>query len=179
MRISDWSSDVCSSDLEAVVARQAPQLGARLLDAAGKDGTGFGTQHDVLHHRHGVHQHEVLMHHADAGGDGVARRADRHRPPVDEDLAAVGLVEAVEDAHQRRLAAPFSPTMPWMVPAFTARQTSRFACTAPKALLMWRSSMASGVSSAERPREISVVEATENPAGRPAPATPREAGQAA
>src|SRR3546814_5075140 len=44
------------------------------------------------------------MHHADAGGDGVARRADRHRPPVDEDLAAVGLVEAVEDAHQRRLA---------------------------------------------------------------------------
>src|SRR3546814_15506524 len=58
----------------------------------------------VLHHRHGVHQHEVLMHHADAGGDGVARRADRHRPPVDEDLAAVGLVEAVEDAHQRRLA---------------------------------------------------------------------------
>src|SRR3546814_8444732 len=76
------------------------------------------------------------------------------------------------------LPAPFSPTMPWMVPAFTARQTSRFACTAPKALLMWRSSMASGVSSAERPREISVVEATENPAGRPAPATPREAGQA-
>src|SRR3546814_11144668 len=33
-------------DLEAVVARQAPQLGPRLPDAAGKVGTGFGTQQE-------------------------------------------------------------------------------------------------------------------------------------
>ena len=30
-------------------------------------------EHDVLHHRHGIDQHEMLMDHRDAGGDRVAR----------------------------------------------------------------------------------------------------------
>src|SRR5690606_13309237 len=45
-----------------------------------------------------------LEHHADAGGDGVVRRADVDGAPVDADLAGISLVEAIEDRHQRRLA---------------------------------------------------------------------------
>ncbi len=61
-------------------------------------------QHDVLQHREVRHQHEVLVHHADAVPDGVGRAGDGHRPAVDLDLALVGRVEAVEDRDQRRLA---------------------------------------------------------------------------
>ena len=64
----------------------------------------FGTEDDVLDNREILDQHEVLMDHADADGDGVVRRVDRHRLAADPDLAAVGLVEAVEDRHQRRFA---------------------------------------------------------------------------
>ena len=46
----------------------------------------------------------MLVHHADAGGDGRLAVADGDRIAVDADLAAVGLIEAVEDRHQRRLA---------------------------------------------------------------------------
>ena len=42
------------------------------------------------------------------------------------------------------LPAPFSPTIPWMVPAATLRLMSRLAWTAPKRLLMPRSSIAGG-----------------------------------
>ena len=61
-------------------------------------------EHDVLQHRERLHQHEVLVHHADAGGERVLRALDAHRAAAHEDLARVGLVVAVEDAHQRRLA---------------------------------------------------------------------------
>jgi hypothetical protein len=37
-------------------------------------------------------------------GDGGVGVLDHRRLAVDEDLAAIGLIEAVEDAHQRRLA---------------------------------------------------------------------------
>src|SRR3546814_13558239 len=36
MRISDWSSDVCSSDLEAARARDAQHLAADLVGAGGE-----------------------------------------------------------------------------------------------------------------------------------------------
>jgi hypothetical protein len=51
-----------------------------------------------------VDQHEMLMDHADAGGDGGVGVEDPGRLAVDEDLAGISLIEAVEDAHQRRLA---------------------------------------------------------------------------
>ena len=46
----------------------------------------------------------MLMHHADAVADRLARRGDAHRLAVDANFAGVGLVEAVEDRHQRRFA---------------------------------------------------------------------------
>src|SRR5512138_2304567 len=76
------------------------------------------------------------------------------------------------------LPAPFSPMMPWMVPASTVRQTSRLACTAPKALPMWRSSMAGGLAppakiapapATGRPGEVSVDSATGTACKAPGP----------
>ena len=40
------------------------------------------------------------------------------------------------------LPAPFSPMMPWMVPPFTLKETSRLAWTWPNCLLIFRSSIA-------------------------------------
>src|SRR3546814_5592094 len=44
---------------------------------------------------------EVLMHHADAGGDGGARRAGGQAPPEGLDAARVGDIVAEKDRHQR------------------------------------------------------------------------------
>ncbi|GAB3143901.1 hypothetical protein GCM10027290_21120 [Micromonospora sonneratiae] len=44
------------------------------------------------------------MHHPDPGGDGVARSLDPQRLSVDQDLALVGLEQAVQHVHQGRLA---------------------------------------------------------------------------
>ena len=59
---------------------------------------------DVLGDGHHRDQHEVLVHHADAGLDRGARRAELDRLPRDHDLALVGVVQPVEDVHQGRLA---------------------------------------------------------------------------
>jgi hypothetical protein len=64
----------------------------------------LGAEQHVVQRRERVDQHEVLVHHADAERDRVARVADACRPALDLDLAAVGLVEAVQDRHQGRLA---------------------------------------------------------------------------
>ena len=64
----------------------------------------LGREDDVLRHRHHRDQHEVLMHHPHAGLDRGARRAELHRLAGDHDLALVGVVQPVEDVHQRRLA---------------------------------------------------------------------------
>jgi hypothetical protein len=59
---------------------------------------------DVLGDGHHRDEHEVLVHHADAGGDRGVRRVDLDRPAVEQDLPLVLRVEAVEDVHERRLA---------------------------------------------------------------------------
>ena len=64
----------------------------------------LGGEHDVLRHRHHRDQHEVLMHHPDAGVDRGLRRAELDRLARDHDLALVRVVEPVEDVHQGRLA---------------------------------------------------------------------------
>ena len=66
----------------------------------------LGGEDDVLGHRHHRHEHEVLVDHPDPEVDRLPRRLDRHRLAVEQELALVGPVEPVEDAHQRRLAGP-------------------------------------------------------------------------
>ena len=64
----------------------------------------LGAERDVLRDREDGHQHEVLVHHADAGRDGVPRAAEGPRLAVHQDLALVRLQQAVELVHQGRLA---------------------------------------------------------------------------
>ena len=63
-------------------------------------------ERDVLGDRERVHEHEVLVDHPDPVRDRICGRGDADRQPVQPDLALVGLVEAVEHAHQRALAGP-------------------------------------------------------------------------
>ncbi len=51
-----------------------------------------------------VDQPEVLMHHPDPSGDGVARVVELDGPTVDLDHTRIGTVEAGQNVHQRRLA---------------------------------------------------------------------------
>jgi len=64
----------------------------------------LAAQDDVLQHGQVVGEHEVLVHHADPAGDGVAGVAEAHLLAVDGDGALVRLLHAVEDLHQRGLA---------------------------------------------------------------------------
>ena len=82
-----------------------PAVGRRVIE---EDACfpGFRGEDDVLSHRHDRNEHEVLMHHPDPCANGVTRRVERDRRPVEDDLARVRPVQAVEDVHQRRLARP-------------------------------------------------------------------------
>ena len=77
---------------------------ARAVDAAVEDGAALDAEHDVFEHGEILDQHEMLVDHADAGGDRRLAVVDHDRLAVDADLAGIGLIEAVEDRHQRRLA---------------------------------------------------------------------------
>ena len=64
----------------------------------------LGADHHVVEHRQVIGQREVLVHHADAGGQrrlGVARR---QRGAKGLDRAGIGAVVAEQDRHQRGLA---------------------------------------------------------------------------
>ena len=80
-----------------------PLAGRVEVEGAGEAG-GLVAEHDVLGDGEDRHQHEVLVDHADAGRDRVAGSGEVLDLAVEHDLALVGLVEAVEDVHQRRLA---------------------------------------------------------------------------
>ncbi|MDQ1215290.1 hypothetical protein QE411_000145 [Microbacterium arborescens] len=67
------------------------------------------TEHDVLGDGEDRHEHEVLVHHADTGAHGVTGSAEVLDDVVEEDVALVGLIEAVEDVHEGRLAGAVLP----------------------------------------------------------------------
>jgi hypothetical protein len=95
---------------EAVALGDLPHLGPgraaveHLDRTRGRAERRLVAQDNVFHDREDGHEHEVLVHHADAGRDRVPRAADRPGHPVHEDLALVRLVEPVQHVHQRRLA---------------------------------------------------------------------------
>ena len=85
----------------------ASEFGEPLADRAGAFGEqrpALCAEHHVFEHGERRHQHEVLVHHADAMADRLARGADSDRLAVDADLAAVGFIKAVQNRHQRRFA---------------------------------------------------------------------------
>jgi hypothetical protein len=104
---------------------------ARRLDA----------QHHVLGHREDRHQHEVLVHHADARVDRIARAVEDHRLAVDQDLALVGAVEP-RRARSSASICPRRSRREGPAPPRRGRQVhALIGDTAPKRLVMPRSSM--------------------------------------
>ena len=59
---------------------------------------------DVLGHAEVGHDAQLLVHHADARRQRLARRAEMHRPAVDRHAAVVLAVQAGDDLHQGRFA---------------------------------------------------------------------------
>ena len=66
-------------------------------------------QHDVFQHRHAGHEGQLLVDETHAEFVGDVRRADCDAPPVDDDLAAVGLGQTRKDPDQRGLARAVRP----------------------------------------------------------------------
>ena len=60
----------------------------------------FMAEHDVLGDGEHGDEHEVLVHHADSRVHGVARPGEVLDDIVEQDLALVGLIEAVQDVHE-------------------------------------------------------------------------------
>jgi hypothetical protein len=65
---------------------------------------GHLSQAQVLGHRQVLAERQLLMHHADAGGQRVARADEVHGPAVDQCLSAVRRVNPGQDAPERALA---------------------------------------------------------------------------
>jgi hypothetical protein len=90
-------------ELEAVVAADLGEPGARPGAVAETPGPALA-DHQVFDHAEARHQVEMLMHHADAGGQRVGGPADRGCPAVDADDPGIGAVDAEQHVHQRGLA---------------------------------------------------------------------------
>ena len=89
---------------EAEALRDVAHPLARLVHVHERAPVRLDAEDDVLRHRHHRDEHEVLVHHPDPEVDRLVRGADPLRLPAHADLALVGVVEPVEDVHQRRLA---------------------------------------------------------------------------
>ena len=88
-------------DFEAVGLVDFPDLGAGFLEIEQIDRAGrLDTEHDVFGDREDGNKHEMLMHHADAGADRIARTVEMHGLAVYEDLAFIGPVKTREHVHQ-------------------------------------------------------------------------------
>ena len=56
----------------------------------------------VLEQRQLVHQHEFLVHHADAARERIGRRGEADLAIVEDDAAVIRTIDALQDPHQRR-----------------------------------------------------------------------------
>ena len=86
--------------LQPVFAPQPFERAPRPRQRPPQEEAALDAQDDVLQHGETVHQHEMLVDHADSERDGVVRAGDPRAPSADPDLAAVGPVVAVDDVHQ-------------------------------------------------------------------------------
>ena len=125
---------------------QAFEFGARALKTGGEEAAALGAKHDVLQNGEGFDQHEMLVDHPDPVAEGVLRAGDFDRVAIDQDLAGVGLVIAVDDAHQRRLTGAVLSDDSVDGAGGTANEMRSFAWTGPNHLSIPRSSRAGGAS---------------------------------
>ncbi len=72
--------------------------------AARIDNAGFLPQQDILGYAHSLHQHEMLVDHADACGKGVFGRTKLHRKAVHTDAARVRTGFPGQNGHKRGFA---------------------------------------------------------------------------
>jgi len=92
-------------DVEAEAPGDLAHLRAGGLQVEPPAGAGLlVAQHHVLRHGEDGDEHEVLVHHADARRHGVAGAGEPLDDVVEQDLALVGLVQAVQHVHERGLA---------------------------------------------------------------------------
>ena len=99
------SRTTASRSTSRAYSRSSLAISARARARARRErGPAFGAEQQVLQHRERLDQHEVLVDHADAGCDRVLGALDPAFLAGDPDAAAIGLIEAVEDVHQGRLA---------------------------------------------------------------------------
>ena len=89
---------------DTVAARELPDSLPGSIEIDEPTASGLRTEDHVLENRQVVGQHEVLVHHPDAGRDGFLRRTKVDRVPRDPDRAFVGTLHAIQDLHERRLA---------------------------------------------------------------------------
>ena len=82
--------------------RDAP-LDRRRVDEEPATLAAVVAEHDVLGDGERLDEPEVLVHHADAGVEGIPRRMEVHLLAVELDLALVRAVEPGEDVRERRL----------------------------------------------------------------------------
>ncbi len=76
-------------DLEAKALRDVAHVLAGRVQIESAEGLGvLVAEHDVLGHGEDGDEHEVLVHHADSRGHGVARAAETLDDVVQEDLAS-------------------------------------------------------------------------------------------
>ena len=66
----------------------------------------LAAQHDVFGDGERRHEHEVLVHHADAGLDRLRGAPPGDVAPSDLDRAGIWRIKASDDPHERRLAGP-------------------------------------------------------------------------
>jgi hypothetical protein len=95
-------------DARVGVERESRTLGhlSRALGGNARVVATAPAQRDVLGDCHRGDEREVLVHHAEAGGDRVGRRGEASIAPVDADDAGVRADHAERDSHQRGLPRP-------------------------------------------------------------------------
>ena len=91
-------------DMEPEPVRQIQHPAARLCDIDHPELARLSAEHDVAHDAHRRHQLEVLVHHADAAGDGVVRARQLDHLVGNHDLARIGPVQTEQHIDERALA---------------------------------------------------------------------------
>ena len=94
---------------QAVAARELLDPLLRPSEVDGRSPDRLGPEYDILQNREIVRQHEVLVNHPDASGDGVLWRAEANLGAAHADGPLVGTLHPVEDLHERRLARAVLP----------------------------------------------------------------------